>query len=230
MEANFIASTLYNINNSNYGTIDEFKKAMNIQRFYFTDTELSILFDKASKLTKEEFLQDEDVYEILERMTGKGLEYLKEKTISGIGDDKEYVRYLIEETKHDIDSELLHLPEFLRKSYNPKEGFSITNYVIESPRAHLCFYNNDKDRYLTTVLFVLNLLNRNMIKYMYHSNKESYIDFIYKCSDEEIKKEINDWTYISAEDYDWHDVDAILNKLEEKLILLNKYESDIDLI
>ncbi len=230
METDFITSTLYNINNSKYGTMDEFNKIMNIQRLYFTDTELSILFDKASKLTKEEFLQDDAVYEILERMAGKGLEYLKEKTISGISDNKEYVCYLIEETKHDIDSELLNLPEFLLKEYNHKEGFVIANYVIEGQRLHLGLYNKNRDSYLTTVMFVLNLLERDLISYIYHDNKESCIDVIYKCSPETIEKEIKSCVYIPADDYDWHEVDIILNKLEEKLILLGKYENDIDVV
>lgn len=228
METDFITSTLYNINNSKYGTMDEFKKIMSIQRLYFTDSELSILFDKASKLTKEEFIQDDAVYEILERMAGKGFEYLKEKTLSGISDNKEYVCYLIEETKHDINSELLHLPEFLLKEYNPKEGFVITNYVIEGQRLHLGLYNKNRDSYLTTVMFVLNLLERDLISYIYHDNKESYIDVIYNCSRETIEKEIKSWVYITADDYDWHEVDIILNKLEEKLILLMKYENDIN--
>lgn len=230
METNYITSTLYSINNSKYGTMDEFKKIMNIQRLYFTDSELSILFDKASKLTKEEFIQDDDVYEILERMAGKGLEYLKEKTISGISDNKEYVCYLIEETKHDIDSVLLNLPEFLLKEYNHKEGFVITNYVIEGQRLHLGLYNKNKDSYLTTVMFVLNLLERDLISYIYHDNEESCIDVIYKCSQETIEKEIKSWVYITADDYDWYEVDIILNKLEEKLILLMKYENDINIM
>ena len=44
-----------------------------------------------------------------------------------------------------------------------------------------------------------------------------------------MEKLINDWTYIKVdEDYDWKEIDAILNRLEKLLWAHQGYEIDLE--
>ena len=226
MESEIVCSFINKINKKSSlieDKKDEFKKIMDVLGFYFNDNEIDTLFNDATSETSQI---------ILERLTGKRLEYLKEKTISGISDNHTYIGYLIDETEHNIIRLLSDLPEIVRKEHKPKEGFQIANYIIyEEPLqyAHLGLYSADKDSYLTTVQFVLDLVDKELIRSIYHNNKNRYIDFEFKCTKEEMEKLINDWTYIKVdEDYDWKEIYTILNRLEKLLWAHQGYEMDLE--